>query len=87
MGMKSTAAATATFAAVNGAAYYASPDAAPYVLGVTGILYLIFLCLITVFGAVGYMFGNFQDEDEREDFMRQINDPEARKRREKRGGL
>lgn len=87
MGMKSTATATATFAAINGGAYYASPDAAPYVLGFTGVLYLIFICIITIFGATGYFFGNFEDEEDREDFVRQLNDPEAKKRREKRGGL
>ena len=36
---------------------------------------------------MGYFFGNFEDEEDREDFVRQLNDPEAKKRREKRGGL
>lgn len=87
MGLKSTAAATATFAGVNGATYAASPDAVPYVLGVTMVLYLVFICLVALFGAMGYFFGNFEDDEDREDFMRQINDPKARERRKKKRGL
>lgn len=87
MGMKSTATATTAFAAVNGVAFSASPETAPFILGITGVLYLIFICIITIFGAMGYFFGNFEDEEDREDFVRQLNDPEAKKRREKRGGL
>ena len=87
MGLKSSAAATAAFAGVNGATYAASPDAAPLVLGVTMVLYLVFICFQAVFGTIGYMFGNFQDEDDRQDFIRQVNDPEARARRSKKRGL
>lgn len=87
MGMKSTATATTAFAAVNGVAFSASPETAPFILGITGVLYLIFLCLITVFGVMGYFFGDFQDEEDREDLLRQINDPQAKKRRKKKSGL
>ena len=90
MGLKSSAAATAAFAGVNGATYAASPDAAPLVLGVTMVLYLVFICFIcfmAIMGAAGFMFGNFEDEDDRQNFMRQVNDPEARARRSKKGGL
>ena len=87
MGLKSSAAATATFAGVNGATYAASPDVAPLVFGVTMVLYLVFICFVALMGAAGFMFGNFEDEDDRQDFMRQVNDPEARARRSKKRGL
>lgn len=87
MGLKSSAAATAAFAGVNGATYAASPDVAPLVLGVTMVLYLVFICFQAVFGTIGYMFGNFKDDNDREDFVRQINDPKARARRNKKRGL
>lgn len=32
-------------------------------------------------------FGNFEDEEDRQDFIRQVNDPEARARRSKKRGL
>ena len=67
MGLKSSAAATAAFAGVNGATYAASPDAAPLVLGVTMVLYLVFICFMAIMGAAGFMFGNFEDEDDRQD--------------------
>lgn len=87
MGLKSSAAATAAFAGVNGATYAASPDAAPLVLGVTMVLYLVFICFMAIMGTAGFMFGNFEDEDDRQDFIRQVNDPEARARRSKKRGL
>ena len=51
------------------------------------VLYLVFICLVALFGAMGYFFGNFEDDEDREDFMRQINDPKARERRKKKRGL
>mgnify|MGYP000081185067 CR=1 FL=1 len=87
MGLKSTAVATAAYAGANGATYAASPDAAPLVLGITTVLFLVFICFQAVFGTIGFMFGNFEDEDDRQDFIRQVNDPEARARRSKKRGL
>lgn len=76
-GLKSTVA----FLGINATAFYAAPDAAPYVLGATAVLYLIYLTMIMVAGMLGTFFGRFEDEEDRAEFVGDLMEPGRKERR------
>lgn len=82
-GIKSTTA----YVAVNGIAAYSAPEALPYVLGATSILWLAYIMFMVIAGVAGFMYGRFDNEDERQDFMADLADPRRRSKIHKKKDL
>ena len=76
-GMKSTVA----FLGINATAAYAAPDALPYVLGATGVIWLMYMTLVMVLGMLGFMFGQHESEEDQREFIGDLASPGRKERR------
>lgn len=75
---------TAVFVGVNGAVYAADPEMAPYSIGLTGVLYAIRMLGVMFAAMVGMIWGDFDDEEDRQELVGDLMSPGRREERHER---
>lgn len=75
---------TAVFLGVNGAAYYADPNLVPYTLGVGGVIYAVHMLGVMFAVMVAMIWGDFDDEEDRQELVGDLMSPGRREERHER---
>lgn len=75
---------TAVFVGVNGAVYAADPEMVPYSIGLTGVVYAIKMLGVMFAAMVGMIWGDFDDEEDRQELVGDLVSPGRREERHER---